>query len=114
MADEGLRVHLVGDDGRLARALRRGRVRLVDGDGEADLVVRVQAVTRDDVGRLTQREFEVLEQMGSGATNLEIAETLYIAENTVKNHVRSILLKMSAKSRTEAVVVAHQRGLLHL
>lgn len=114
MDDDRLTVRLHGDDGRLDRALRAGRVDVVDGDGRADLVVHVQPTVRALDSNLTSREFDVLGELARGATNSEIAETLFIAENTVKNHVRSILLKLSARSRTEAVVRAHQRGLLAL
>ncbi len=116
MTDEPLTVRLEGDDGRLHRALRSGRVQVVDGDEEADLVVQVLVDTARAVAEssLTAREFDVLVELARGATNGEIADTLFIAENTVKNHVRSILLKLPARSRTEAVVRAHQRGLLQL
>lgn len=56
--------------------------------------------------KLTRRERDVLELMVTGATNDEIAATLTITTNTVKNHVRSIFRKMDVKSRTEAVVYA--------
>ncbi len=111
MSDEVLTVRVHGDDGRVVRAIRSGRIRVVDGD--ADLVVHVQQATQGDPN-LTSRELDVLSELACGATNGEIAETLFIAENTVKNHVRSILLKLSARSRTEAVVAAHQRGILQL
>lgn len=112
MDDDFLTVRVLGDGGRTARALREQRVRVVDGEADVVLVVRPQP-SPGDAG-LTSRELDVLAQLSLGATNGEIAETLFIAENTVKNHVRSILLKLSARSRTEAVVLAHRRGLLHL
>ncbi|HKJ56278.1 MAG TPA: response regulator transcription factor [Nitriliruptoraceae bacterium] len=65
-------------------------------------------------GALTPRERQVLERLGRGATNRQIGQSLYIADNTVKNHVRSILLKLDCRSRTEAVVTAHRLGLLEL
>ncbi|MFA5835791.1 MAG: response regulator transcription factor [Bellilinea sp.] len=51
---------------------------------------------------LTHRELEVLEYMGAGASNLQIAQQLVISENTVKNHVHNILHKLKLKSRHEA------------
>jgi DNA-binding NarL/FixJ family response regulator len=52
--------------------------------------------------------------LGEGSSNRDIAQRLFIADNTVKNHVRSILLKLDCRSRTEAVVTAHRMGLLDL
>lgn len=61
---------------------------------------------------LTARELEVLTLVRKGYTNAQIAEQLYIAERTVKFHLSSILSKLFAKTRTEAVNIALQRGLL--
>jgi len=61
---------------------------------------------------LTPREREVLEQIRLGLTNKEIGEALEVAPGTVKTHVREILTKLGAMSRTEAVTLALQRGLL--
>lgn len=52
---------------------------------------------------LTARELDVLKHLRTGATNREIADRLFIAENTVKNHVRSILSKYNLTSRRQAV-----------
>lgn len=114
MDDDVLTVRVVGDGGRTARAIREQRVRVVDGDADADVVLVARSEANPGDADLTARELDVLAQLSRGATNGEIAEALFIAENTVKNHVRSILLKLSARSRTEAVVLAHRRGLLHL
>lgn len=61
---------------------------------------------------LTRREMEVLTLLKKGYTNNKIGEQLYIAERTVKFHVTSILSKLFAKTRTEAVDTALKRGLL--
>lgn len=50
---------------------------------------------------LSAREAEVVKQLATGATNQEIAERLFISENTVKNHVRNILAKLDLKSRRQ-------------
>ena len=63
---------------------------------------------------LTPREQEILELLALGRSNREISEGLFISENTVKNHVRSILDKTQAKSRTEAVSRAARTGLVRL
>ncbi len=61
---------------------------------------------------LTDREVEVLRLVARGLVNREIADTLGIAENTVKNHVRSILEKLHLHSRVEAAVYAHRQRLV--
>jgi NarL family two-component system response regulator LiaR len=66
----------------------------------------------DDLPDLTPREMEVLTLMGRGARNKEIAETLVIAERTVKIHVGNILGKFNATNRTEAVAMALKMGIL--
>lgn len=63
---------------------------------------------------LTGRELEVLTLVGSGKTSREIADDLFISENTVRNHVRNILDKLGMKSRFEAVNWAHREGLIEL
>jgi len=63
---------------------------------------------------LTQRELSVLQQIAEGRSNKDIARRLSITEGTAKTHVKSILTKLDAISRTEAVAVAHKRGLIHL
>lgn len=66
----------------------------------------------DSDERLTPREVEVLELLGKGASNREIAEQLVVTERTVKSHVTSILSKMSVTSRAQAVVRARELHLL--
>jgi DNA-binding NarL/FixJ family response regulator len=61
---------------------------------------------------LTERELEVLRLMAQGYTNREIAALLFLAEGTVKNHVSTILLKMGARDRTNAVLRALHEGIL--
>jgi two-component system NarL family response regulator len=62
---------------------------------------------------LTPREVEVLEQVAAGKTNKEIGAAFFIAEGTVKSHVVRILEKLGVRDRTEAVVEAMRRGILH-
>lgn len=61
---------------------------------------------------LTPREREVLQLVAEGATNKEIASQLFIAENTVKNHLRSILAKLHLGNRAEAAAYALREGLI--
>jgi DNA-binding NarL/FixJ family response regulator len=63
---------------------------------------------------LSAREQEVLALLASGKTNRDIASALSITEATVKCHVSAILLRLNVSDRTEAVVTALQRGLVHL
>ena len=60
---------------------------------------------------LTRRELEVLRELASGKSNLEIAEHLFISENTVKYHVHSILDKLSLTDRRDAAIYAREHGL---
>ncbi len=64
--------------------------------------------------RLTERELEVLRHVAQGLSNKEIAATLFISENTVKNHVRNMLEKLQLHSRMEAVMYAVKENLLEL
>ncbi len=61
---------------------------------------------------LTARELEVLRLVARGMSNKEVADELFISENTVKNHVRNILEKLHLHSRMEAVMYAVRRRLL--
>lgn len=62
--------------------------------------------------KLSVREVEVLGLISKGKSNKEIARMLFITDNTVKMHVKNILSKLEANDRTQAVVIAIQRGLL--
>jgi DNA-binding NarL/FixJ family response regulator len=61
---------------------------------------------------LSERELQVLKHMAAGKSNKEIAQVIYVSENTVKAHVKSILAKMDAMGRTEAIAIAIKRGLI--
>jgi DNA-binding NarL/FixJ family response regulator len=61
---------------------------------------------------LTDREREVLVELSKGLSNEELAETLFISENTVKTHVKRILAKVGARDRVQAVVMAYEGGLM--
>lgn len=63
---------------------------------------------------LTERETDVLNQIAGGNRNRDIAEKLFIAEETVKVHIRHIMGKLGANDRTEAVAIAVRRGIIQL
>ena len=64
--------------------------------------------------RVTEREMDVLRLVAQGLSNRDIGATLFISENTVKNHIRNILEKLHLHSRMEAVVYAVREKLLEI
>ena len=91
-------------------------VELVGKDDEPDaLVVAVDAATEVDANvALTARELEVLALLAEGASNKQIARRLGISTHTAKYHVASLLEKLDAVTRTDAVAHAARIGVLHL
>lgn len=63
---------------------------------------------------LTAREIEVLRKVAGGNRNKDIADQLYISEETVKVHVKHVMDKLSARDRTQAVAIAVRRGIIRL
>ena len=61
---------------------------------------------------VTNREYEVLQAVAKGLSNKEIAEKLFLSESTIKTHVSSLLLKLNAKRRTQAVQIAKELHIL--
>jgi DNA-binding NarL/FixJ family response regulator len=72
---------------------------------------RVNPAAQAALGRLSPRESQVLELVARGATNPEIASSLFIGETTVKTHVSRIQTKLDARDRVQLVVIAHRAGL---
>ena len=64
--------------------------------------------------RLTEREIEVLQHIAGGNRNRDIAELLFISEETVKVHIKHIMEKLGAADRTQAVAIAVRRGIIQL
>jgi len=87
---------------------------------ETVVVKEVPVLTREfvmDEARLDQlgitaREFEILELIARGMSNREIAEKLFVSENTVKTHSSRLFDKLSAKRRTQAVQIAKEMRLI--
>ena len=63
---------------------------------------------------LTEREVEVLREIAGGNRNRDIAERLFITEETVKVHIKHIMEKLGASDRTQAVAIAVRRGIIQL
>ena len=64
------------------------------------------------IDTLNHRELEILQCLGRGYTNTEIAQTLYLSEGTVKNNVSSILTKLGVNDRTQAALLAVRNGIV--
>ena len=64
--------------------------------------------------KLSEREIEILGLVAKGFTNKEIAQSLYVATNTVSSHIVRILEALEARDRTNAVYIALKKGMLKL
>ncbi|WP_151525786.1 response regulator transcription factor [Serinicoccus kebangsaanensis] len=93
------------------RLLERFVPDLPDEQGRQDAAAQRRAATaRLDV--LTDREREVLEAVGKGLTNSEIAAEFYLAEATVKTHIGRVLHKLGLRDRVQMVITAYETGLV--
>ena len=120
------------DEARMMGALRAGAAGYVRKDAEPEvLLAAVRAVARGktyidpSVSRqilratapnedLTPREIEVLRQLALGRSNKEIADALFIGDETVKTHVGNVFAKLQVENRAQAIVQALKRGLVAL
>lgn len=66
--------------------------------------------SNDLIAKLSPREIDILCELQDGASNIEIAQKLYLAENTVKHHIHSILEKLGVQNRRQAGEIARQMG----
>ena len=84
--------------------------------GKKRIPSEVAARLADHLGEedLTGREIEVLRKVAQGNRNRDIAEQLFIAEDTVKVHLKHIMDKLGARDRTQAVAIALRRGIIQL
>ncbi|HEY50920.1 MAG TPA: response regulator transcription factor [Dehalococcoidia bacterium] len=73
-----------------------------------------QSESEDFISPLTARETEILDYIAKGYLNKQIALILSVSEQTIKNHVTSVLRKLNANARTEAVVVGIKKGLISI
>ena len=79
---------------------------------QAELAAQIAEHMGED--SLSTREIEILEHIAAGRRNREIGERLFISEGTVKTHLRHIMVKLGARDRTHALVIAHQRGFVRI
>lgn len=77
-----------------------------------DIASRVLKGMRDPLPKLTDREVEVLRLLATGAANKEIARALFVTEATVKSHVAHIFTKLDVDSRSRAIHLAQETGLI--
>lgn len=94
------------------RAVNKGHTQLGPGLFEKALMTPATAAEPakqppPELALLTPREMEVLHLIASGANNREIAQTLFLSENTVKNYVTNILSHLNLRDRTQAALLAH-------
>ena len=119
---EPIRLALALEDPELANRLAAAlagvpEVKLVSSEERADVVVvlpREEASAADGDATLTPRELEVLLLLAEGASNKEIARRLGISVHTAKFHVGSLLDKLDAVGRTDAVAHAARIGIIRL
>lgn len=94
--------------------------KLADSPGVAERILRQfqelsgEKEIAEFTSPLTRREMEILQYMAKGYLNKQIAEALSVSEQTVKNHITSILRKLNVNARTQAVVVAIRTGLVSI
>jgi DNA-binding NarL/FixJ family response regulator len=101
-------VHRVVEGGmQMQTALLRTAVENLIQNGRKTLAERTA-----EAAHLTQREVDVLRLMGNGDSNKIISETLGITLDTTKKHVRNVIDKMEARSRTHAAIIAAQAGIV--
>jgi DNA-binding NarL/FixJ family response regulator len=83
---------------------------LLDPVTTARVLDRMRRGTADPLDALTERERHVLELIGEGLSNREIAQRLFLAEKTVKNYVTAVLAKLGMQRRAQAIALVARRG----
>jgi DNA-binding CsgD family transcriptional regulator len=105
----------------LGRRLTRPRERFVVKEVPVRVEVRVPVPAGGSFVRnearvrelgITPRELEILEALAAGLSNKEIADRLFVSENTVKTHAARVFAKLSARRRTQAVQLAKEAGII--
>lgn len=97
-----------------AAVTRKLMMDLRRGDGPAPGAAEGEAdAAQSERPPLTPRELQILALIAEGATNKEIGQRIFLAENTVKNHLKNILAKLQVENRAQAVAYAFREGLLN-
>jgi DNA-binding NarL/FixJ family response regulator len=95
--------------GTLVRAIEK----IAAGEGYVDPALMPHFLSgRDQTDMLTPREREILQLLADGLSNGDVAERLFISQETVKSHVRHILTKLEADTRTQAVAIALREAMI--
>ncbi len=108
--DSGARGYLLKEapNDTLVRAIEK----VANGEGYVDPALMPSFLNRDSRDLLTPREREILQLLADGMSNGEAATKLFISQETVKSHVRHILAKLEADTRTHAVAIALRESII--
>jgi DNA-binding NarL/FixJ family response regulator len=95
------------------QTLVRAIEKVAQGDGYVDPALMPAFLAgRDQAEMLTSREREILQLLADGMSNADVAARLFISQETVKSHVRHILTKLEADTRTHAVAIALREAII--
>jgi DNA-binding NarL/FixJ family response regulator len=95
------------------QTLLRAIEKVAAGDGYVDPALMPAFLTgKDQTDMLTSREREILQLLADGMSNADVATKLFISQETVKSHVRHILAKLEADTRTHAVAIALRESII--
>lgn len=92
--------------------LLRAIEKVAGGETYVDPALMPAFFTKDREDMLTSREREILKLLADGMSNSDVAGKLYISQETVKSHVRHILTKLEADTRTHAVAIALREAII--
>jgi DNA-binding NarL/FixJ family response regulator len=94
------------------QTLVRAIEKVAHGEGYVDPALMPAFLSKDREDMLTPREREILQLLADGMSNAEVASRLFISQETVKSHVRHILAKLEADTRTHAVAIALRESII--
>ena len=95
------------------QTLLRAIEKVAAGEGFVDPALMPTFITgKDQTDMLTTREREILQLLADGMSNADVAQQLFISQETVKSHVRHILAKLEAETRTQAVAIALREAMI--